>query len=423
MNRQAEIESEVPRHNYALIIGISEYSDSRIPKLNFTHADARSFYELIVNPSRAGFPPENVRLLLDDEATLYNLRDSISGWLFQNTRPNSTVIVYFAGHGGQESDKLNIEADGVSKYLLPWDTNPDNLFASALSNIEFNRQLATIKSQRLVIFLDACYAAGVTQGNARDVTIKENPFARMSEGNGRIVIASAQPNQRSFEDPKLGHGIFTHHLLEALQGKADSENDGYVSILDAYKYLEREVPRSVRELANSVQEPLMCGDISKDIILTANADRIAEIARERSEAARRRNELIQTRRRKLFELHDSEDLPIDAYTEASALVTKERAEMSPAEQRLFNNIEALIDGGISVSIYLENRASIKAAFENSPTPEKTARPITQTHRAVEKPAAEKTPANVAAKFCVRCGTKLIPDKKFCNGCGTRVSQS
>ena len=50
--------------------------------------------------------------------------------------------------------------------------------------------------------MDACYAAGVSEG-ARDIGLVESPHKKLAEGRGRIVIASAQPNQRSWEDPEL----------------------------------------------------------------------------------------------------------------------------------------------------------------------------------------------------------------------------
>ena len=68
---------------YALIVGIGQYQDEHFPRLNFTHADAQSFSDLLLNPNRAGFSKENVKLLLDEQATLSNIKKAISGWLFK----------------------------------------------------------------------------------------------------------------------------------------------------------------------------------------------------------------------------------------------------------------------------------------------------------------------------------------------------
>ncbi len=205
---------------YALIIGLSEYKDPDIPGLKYTHADE-----------------------------------------------DSKVFIFFAGHGGVEEDRLGLEKDNLAKYLLPYDAVLEDLFSSAISNRDFNGLLLTIRSKKLVIFMDSCYSGGVSERKARDVKIADDPYQKLAEGEGRIVIAASQPNQRSFEDSRIGHGVFTYNLLEALSGKADLDNDGYVTVLDAYKYLQDSVPRDAMNLAGGKQEPILRGDITKDFVI------------------------------------------------------------------------------------------------------------------------------------------------------------
>ncbi|MEW6619502.1 MAG: caspase family protein [bacterium] len=400
---------------YALIVGIGQYSDPRIRKLDFTHADAQAFCDLLLNPQHVGFLKENVKLLLDEQATLFNIKNAITGWLYKYTGSESTVIIFFAGHGGVESDKEDTEKDGIAKYLLPWDTNPDDLFASALSNTDFHRLLSTIKAQRLIIFLDACYAGGVAQRGSRDLGIVENPCERLAQGEGRLVISAAKPNQRSWEDPTIGHGIFTHHLLEALKGKADMDNDGYVSIWEVYKYLEREVSQSARCLAKSIQEPLFCGDMAKDIFLTADAQRIAKLAFQRSEAERRCREEIQLKRRKLFDLYDRGEFPSDAYQEAMSLIDKPLTEMTTKDSKLAKNLEALLKDGLSAEVYLENRDSIRSQMERKDSDRSPVQPPPQD---TKSPGLK--PPKTEMKYCIHCGTQINLQNKFCINCGWSI---
>ncbi|MEW6607013.1 MAG: caspase family protein [bacterium] len=400
---------------YALIVGIGQYSDPRIRKLDFTHADAQAFCDLLLNPQHVGFLKENVKLLLDEQATLFNIKNAITGWFYKYTGSESTVIIFFAGHGGVESDKEDTEKDGIAKYLLPWDTNPDDLFASALSNTDFHRLLSTIKAQRLIIFLDACYAGGVAQRGSRDLGIVENPCERLAQGEGRLVISAAKPNQRSGEDPTIGHGIFTYHLLEALKGKADMDNDGYVSIWEVYKYLEREVSQSARCLAKSIQEPLFCGDMAKDIFLTADAQRIAKLAFQRSEAERRCREEIQLKRRKLFELYDRGQFPSDAYQEAISLIDKPLTEMTTKDSKLAKNLEALLKNGLSAEVYLENRDSIRSQMERI---ESDRSPVQHPPQDTKSPRLK--PPKTEMKYCIHCGTQINLQNKFCINCGWSI---
>jgi uncharacterized caspase-like protein len=111
---------------YALIVGIAMYKDAKIPKLNYTTHDAQAIFDLLVDPDMAGFKNENVKIFLDDEATLFNIKDAISNWLFKNAKEDSIVFIFFAGHGGVEEDRLGIEKDNLAKYLLPYDADFDN---------------------------------------------------------------------------------------------------------------------------------------------------------------------------------------------------------------------------------------------------------------------------------------------------------
>lgn len=399
--------------SYALIIGISQYQDERISKLNFTHSDAEEFHRLLLDEGRCGIPSGNVKLLLDDQATLFNIKHAISGWLYQQATDNSTVIIFYAGHGGVEPTRTGQEQDGISKYLLPWDANKDNLFASALSNSSFNQLLGTIRSQRMVIFMDACYSGGVAERGARDLGIVENPYERLAEGQGRLVISAAKPNQLSWEDESIGHGIFTHHLLEALSGKADTDNDGYVSAMEVFKYLEQNVPESARRLAKGDQHPLLCGDLAKDIILTVDKQRIDELRKKEEEEERKHREQLRTKRRRLFELYDEDHLSRKNYEQALRLIEKKDEELTKKELHKKKLAEAVINDGISVETYL---ASLEA-MEGGEKPELTPEPIKPEARN-DGNDSKKEPK---LKFCIHCGTKVIENKKFCIGCGKQYS--
>jgi hypothetical protein len=373
----------------------------------------------LADPQLSACSPDHLKLLLDEQATLFNIKHAISGWLFQNATPDSTVLIYFAGHGGLENDKLGAEKDGVSKYLLPWDADLDNLFASALSSVEFHALLNTIRSQRLVIFMDACYAGGVSKG-ARDIGMLESPYARLGEGQGRLVIASAQPNQRSWEDQTIGHGIFTHHLLEAMQGKADSDDDGCVSVMDVFRYLQQTVPVSARRMAQNVQDPLLCGDISKDIVLTVNSARIMEIARQRSEAERRRREEIQRKRRRLVEMRDSDEIPAEMFYRVLPLLEKSPSELTAEESRVAGFLDAMLADKITVKLFLDSVQPLQEKPIEKPAdkPPAAAAAATTGRTTITPPQPLKA---AAIRFCIHCGTKVVQGNTFCIGCGRKYA--
>lgn len=327
---------------YALIIGVSKYQDVRIPELNFTRADSEGILKILTDSNKMGLKQDRIKVLLDDDATRTNIRKAISGWLFKNADKESTVFVYFAGHGGVEEDRFDIEKDKLAKYLLPFDSDFDNLFASALSNREFNELLSIIKSKKLVIFMDSCYSGGVSERKARDMKITEDPYQKFGEGEGRLVIAASQPDQRSFEDTSVGHGIFTHHLIEALSGAADFDKDGYVTIMELYKYLSENVPKTAKRLAGGVQEPIFRGDIKNDFPLAVNHERLEEIYQE--------NENKKSLKR-LSDLYYGGELSPEQYELTHRLIKSNLEVLSNDDKKKLKLLNDLLSDGISISTF------------------------------------------------------------------------
>lgn len=106
-------------NSYALVVGISRYKDERIRELPYTDADAGACSELLTDPRGAGFQKENVRLLLNAEATRNQIIKAVNHWLFNSVAPDSTVLIFFAGHRQTEENNRDPETGGKAHYLLP----------------------------------------------------------------------------------------------------------------------------------------------------------------------------------------------------------------------------------------------------------------------------------------------------------------
>lgn len=65
-----------------------------------------------------------------------------------------------------------------------------------------------------------------------------------------VVVTAAQNDQFPNWDQDAKHGLFTKHLLEALQGKADSaeygNGDGKVTLSELRSYLDDEMTYQAR---------------------------------------------------------------------------------------------------------------------------------------------------------------------------------
>jgi hypothetical protein len=266
-----------PVMNYwAVVIGIGQYASARIPPLRYAARDADAVYQLLT--TRGGYPRENVMLLTDatpEKPTLQNIRRALGEFLARKAGRDDMVLIYFAGHGAPEVDAAGVEADGLSKYLVPRDADPDALFSTAFPMEDVQRIFARIAAERVVLLLDTCYsgAAGgrtFARQGTRALGLNDQFLERLARSKGRVIVTASGPSEVALESAELGHGVFTYHLLQGLEGKADLNRDGVVTVSELYEYVEAQVERAARA-AGGRQRPVMKGEVEGAIPLTRTA--------------------------------------------------------------------------------------------------------------------------------------------------------
>ena len=265
--------AKITRDAFAVIIGVGRYENVTIPTLKYAVADAEAMYNVLT--ATAGFKKDNVLLLTDRterKPTLRNIKYALGTFLARAAQKDDTVIVYFAGHGAPEIDQRGLERDGLAKYLIPADADPDDLFSTALPMDDLQAIFGRIEAERVVMFLDACYsgAAGgrtFTAKRTRAGAVDDLFLERLTRSKGRAIITASRPNEVSVELPELGHGIFTYYLTEGLRGAGDLNRDGIVSLQELYEYVEQQVVRKSRAVGGN-QHPIMKGELEGNLPLT-----------------------------------------------------------------------------------------------------------------------------------------------------------
>ncbi len=258
---------------WAVVIGVGAYESSAIPRLKYTVSDAEAIYQTLVGP--AGFKKDHVLLLTDRserKPTLRNVKWALGTFLGRSAKKDDTVLIFFAGHGAPEVDTRGLERDGLAKYLIPSDADPDDLYSTALPMDELQTIFARIESERVVAFLDACYsgAAGgrtFAAKRTRAGTVDDLFLERLTRSKGRAIVTASRPTEVSIELPDLGHGIFTYYLVQGLKGAADSNRDGIVTLQELYEYLEQQVTTKSRAVGGN-QHPVMKGEMEGAFPLT-----------------------------------------------------------------------------------------------------------------------------------------------------------
>jgi hypothetical protein len=243
-----------PGQAYALVIGISNYQNGckagqeRTPEqfnnLKCAAQDAKDFAEFLEDN---GFIKYNVQRLIDEQAEATRIKhefEELRKRCQQSADPDPLVIVFFAGHG--MADKEN------RHYLIPWEAQRNELFSTALLNKHFSDCLGLLKTNKLVVFIDACDAGAIGLEDARGELPPYTP-KELGEGRGRYVIGSCAEGQRSWEGEK--NGIFTGHLLELLRCKGDDLDEEEIDIFHLFPVLKEKVAKTANERYQQKQEP------------------------------------------------------------------------------------------------------------------------------------------------------------------------
>ena len=253
----ANVKQQPARDAVAIIIGIEKYK--RVAKADFANADAQDFYDYA---NRAlGIKPENIKLLLDEGADDVEIYKAFQNWLPVKVKKGKTdVYVFYSGHGypGQ---------DGNSLYILPHGADKDLISKTAINQQEIVSAIQNAQPRTVTMFLDSCYS-GQTRGG--DVLIAgARPIAPKTSTNSYppnfTVISASSNDQISSASPELKHGIFSYFLMKGMEGDADQNKDGKITVAEMQDYLTDMVGRQAMGM-NRKQQPQLFGDADRVLV-------------------------------------------------------------------------------------------------------------------------------------------------------------
>ena len=219
-------------NSYALIIGIDKYENT---PLDYAVKDAESVANLL--KENFNFSSKNIKTLLNEEATLSNIKNSLSEIAY-SAKENDRVLIYFAGHGITD----DLPDGGEMGYLLPIDGKPDKLFATSIPMDDLKRISSMSASKHMLFLIDACYG-GLAATGARGIDSKTpNYIDKITRDKSRQIITAGGRGEQVVEKSEWGHSAFTLNLIRALEdGKADLNDDGYITAEELGVFLKDKV--------------------------------------------------------------------------------------------------------------------------------------------------------------------------------------
>jgi hypothetical protein len=221
---------------YAVVVGVGA-------DLAVTVDDAIGVADLLRDPGRCAYPPQQVRLLTGQQATASDILLALD-WLAESTTSDATAMIYFSGHGLETPDY----------YLMSYGYDLGDLPGTAIPGATFTGKLRRIMAKKLLVLLDCCHAGG--QAEAKGLPGVKSPLPpsaaeQLARGSGRVVIASSRKDEESWTGKP--YSVFTGALLEGLAGYGAFEQDGYARVLDIVMHVGRMVP----ERTGDKQHPIV----------------------------------------------------------------------------------------------------------------------------------------------------------------------
>ena len=161
---------------HALLIGVSDYTDSRVPDLEGPYFDVTALENIL--QLHWQFDTENITSLLNESATEVNVLNALDA-LTDTTQPGDDILIYFSGHGTSASDPLlgsRLHLPDGSGAIVTSEFDPDKLNLSNLveptidglliGRYELRPRLQLLDQERnILVVFDACFSGNTARGD------------------------------------------------------------------------------------------------------------------------------------------------------------------------------------------------------------------------------------------------------------------
>ena len=235
---------------YALLIG-NTVGAAGEARLQYAESDARKLLEVL--QSLGDFAPENTVLLLgrgaaDVQRALIALNARIRA---ESAGPRSSALfVYYSGHA--DARALHLGTEELELSLL------QRLVQGSAAGFR-------------LLLLDACRSGALTRvKGARPAPPFEIRLDEQLSGEGIALLTSSAADEDAQESDELRGSFFTHYFVSGLRGAADRNDNGAISLEEAYDYAYQHTLRASSRTLYGVQHPTFQFDLKGkgDIPLT-----------------------------------------------------------------------------------------------------------------------------------------------------------
>ena len=224
-----------------LLVGISRYKDKAIPSIPFASSEIREAGQIMTKDM--GFSKSDLMWLVDDYASEAGFRAAVF-YCRKFSSPNDTLLIHLSCHGIRS-------ADSSVKFQM-YDSAP----GGGVSLEDILTLLGNFRG-RVLIVADACYSANMPVNT------------RLPE---RVWILSAAGEDQQAFGPQAGNSLFSDVWFKGLEGGADLNGDGIISLREAFDWTEGQMKTSGQ------QHPALYGSENADDMILSMAPGLWKLA-------------------------------------------------------------------------------------------------------------------------------------------------
>lgn len=235
-----QIDGQPATFYWAVLIGVSDYAGNT----DDLKGSARDAYALRDHLLSLGWRSDHIYVATDSSATRDGILKAIR-WLASKTNNRSAAVFHFSGHEWP----TRTTADGDNETRDVAIRAHDNRL---IVDGELGRELGKVNANRFWIDLSLCRAGGFQDAGM----IKP----------GRVLTYSSPESELSYEDPNVGHSVFSYYsIVQGMRdGHADRNGDGTISVEEAFQFSRT----PVIDRTGGRQHPLMIDKLGGDFSIT-----------------------------------------------------------------------------------------------------------------------------------------------------------
>lgn len=213
----------------------------------------------------------DVKVLVNEKVTgaaLSDCFDSRYGYLKQVVIPGKTdVFVFYSGHGIPDYDPEG----KPDVFLFPYDARKELISDRGYSVNRLYADLNSLGAKSVTVILDACFSGSSRQtaslaaeniSGTKGVRISNQFISqRPWEINPEFrLFTSSTGEQTSLGYDQSQSGLFTYFLTIGLQGDADEDDNGSITMDELVKFVTKNVSSEAAKIRGGAQTPEFFGN-------------------------------------------------------------------------------------------------------------------------------------------------------------------